>query len=330
MLYDICRNGGSIIMFKAIKERKKEGDSTLKTKPIDVGVVGVGSLGQHHARLYSNNSAANLTCIYDPDYIQRKKIANKYNTVGTNGLEALLDQVEAVSIVSPTETHFDIAKKALKKEVHCLVEKPMVDSLGKAKKLYTMAQSKNALLQVGHIERFNPAYKKAVSHINAPETIQAKRFSGFKERVSDTSVVLDLMIHDIDLALALIDEPVVSVKSSTESCVTSRADKADATIYFKNGATARLSTSRVSNQPQRTMQVNTNDNEVKIDYDNSTVAVYSDKHNERPYQLPVPENEPLAAELNHFINAILSNETPDVSEVEGRKAIEIAFKIMST
>src|SRR5271154_3059864 len=239
---------------------------------VKVPVLGTGSLGQHHARIYSELHAAGqveLTGIYDAHAETARKIGEKHKLRVFNSIAEAAAASDALNIVTPTTTHFDIAKNLLAQGKHVLVEKPMTDNSAQATELCELAQKKNLVLQVGHVERFNPVFKFLEDAATEPKFIECHRLSPFPARSTDIGVVLDLMIHDLDIVLAFVKSPVVSVEGVGIPVLSKSEDIANARLRFANGCVANLTASRVSPERMRKIRVfsgGTNPCHVSLDY----------------------------------------------------------------
>ena len=222
---------------------------------IKVGVIGVGHLGRHHARIYSELEDAELVGISDLDEKAGNKHASKCGTSYFKDYRELLDKVQAVSIATPTETHFDIASEFLKNNINTLVEKPITQLPQHAEGLIEIADKNSCILQVGHVERFNGAVQKAREYIKNPRFIEVNRLSRFPERSLDIGVVLDLMIHDIDIILSFVNSPVKNIASVGAAVLTDKEDIANSRLEFENGCVANITASRISYKSERKFRV---------------------------------------------------------------------------
>lgn len=300
-------------------------------------MVGVGHLGEHHARLYSSFHDVNLVGVVDVDQSRGKEIASRYDTEFYPDLSELLPDIQAASVVVPTEHHFDVGMELLEANRHCLIEKPMVETLAQAEQLYQTSQSRDAFMQVGHIERFNPSFVAAQEYIDDPRIIEVHRIGPFAERAANIGVVMDLMIHDIDIILSLVDSPVVDIKSVGASMLSDYEDIANARIEFENGCVANLTASRVSFETRRDITIFQDSNYVKLDYlaedvkvcqlKNGNAQTFDDIEVIKP---PVENGESLRRELLHFIHCIQEDREPVVGGPEGKNAMEVAFQVVNS
>jgi predicted dehydrogenase len=224
-------------------------------KQIKTAVVGVGHLGRHHLRWLHALPESELVGLYDIDKEKGKRYAREYNIRAFDSLEELSENVEVVSVVVPTTAHFEVASFLIERRIHCLIEKPLTASLDEARRLEALAEEKGVKVTVGHIERFNPAVQALHRHDIRPSFIEAHRLAPFDPRGTDVAVVLDLMIHDIDLALMLIKSKVTDIQASAVAVVSEQADIANARLSFENGAVANLTASRISLKEMRKLRI---------------------------------------------------------------------------
>ncbi len=300
---------------------------------LNVGVIGVGHLGEHHARLFASFHDVNLVGVVDTDPVRGRAISEKYGTDYYSDMDELLPKIDAASIVVPTEYHYEVGTKLIQNGIDCLIEKPMVQTLEEAEKLFSLSREKGVLLQVGHIERFNTAFVAAQKYIKEPRFIEVNRLGPFTERSVDISVVLDLMIHDIDIMLSLVDSPLVEVRTVGAAVMTEFEDICNARFEFANGCVANLTASRVSPEARREIRVFQPENYVSLNYKDQKVKVWRLKDEaEGPdceiYTPAVPEGESLKRELLHFIHCIKEGREPVVGGSEGKDAIKVAFDVL--
>jgi predicted dehydrogenase len=327
---------------------KQRGNMKLK-----VAVVGVGHLGAIHTKLLANNNLAELIGIYDIDIEKAKEIAKLYSTQAFESLDEALKFSDAVIIATPTTTHFDIAKFFLENGKHCFIEKPITDSYQKALSLIAIAEQKRVIIQVGHVERFNPALKAVMRYNPKPLFIEAHRLSQFKARAIDVSVVSDLMIHDIDIVIWLVKSPVKNIYANGVPVLTETIDIANARIEFENGAIANLTASRISAKPTRKMRIFQKQAYFSIDFGNQKVEVFrlTDKSDSTSAGTPAmmlgnifdsprdvqifyetPNVEPTNAieeEHKSFFEAILFGKPIPVSAFEASQALKITELVES-
>ena len=318
--------------------------------PIRVAVLGTGSLGQHHARLYAEMAAAGVVTfagVFDARPEAARTFAEKFNVRAFNSIEETTEASDALNIVTPTTTHFAIAKSLLERGKHLLIEKPMTDDMAQARELVELARRRGCLIQVGHIERFNPAFQFLESMIPAPRLIEAQRLSPHPGRGADVGVVLDLMIHDLDLALALAKSPVARVEAAGLAVLSPSEDIAEARITFANGCAAHLTASRVSDERRRTLRVFGDGaaHSVAVDLraqegfvyrlapDGETptaeAVVTSEFAGTKILRAPaaIAKAEPLKLELEHFAACVREQRPPLVDGEAAIRALELAFEI---
>lgn len=301
-----------------------------------VGVIGVGHLGQHHARLYATLPTSTLVGVTDQDSKRGQIIADKHRVRFYSEVAALLREVDAVSIAVPTSAHHAVAKLCLEAGVHVLVEKPITVTLAEATELIQVAHRRGCVLQVGHIERFNPAIRAVRSHINRPGFIECHRLSPFGERGTDVDVVLDLMIHDLDMVLSLHPGAVEEVRAAGVPVLSSTIDIANARIAFTSGCVANFTASRVSTMRMRKLRLFQRDSYLSVDYQARQAAILRRQlgTNQRPEIFMEPakttDDEPLKLELEAFLHAIVSKTPPVVSGEDGAAALALAHQVLDS
>ncbi len=307
-------------------------------KKVRVGVVGVGHLGQHHARIYAKNTHCELIGIVDIKKKVATKIAHTYNTQSFFDYHYLIGQVDAVSIAVPTVSHYEIAKAFLENNVHVLVEKPITTTVKEAHELIVLAKKRNLILQVGHIERFNAAIRKLNEILKMPKFIEAHRLGPFDPRVKDIGVVMDLMIHDVDIILRIVKSPIQSIEAVGIPILTDKEDLANARIRFENGCIANITVSRVSPHPMRKIRIFQPDAYISVDYRKQSMEIYRKIENPNSQKGDLPSKivrkkirlkseEPLKVELDHFIKCIQKGVQPTVTGEHARDALEIVVQI---
>ena len=320
----------------------------MVNKPIKVGVVGVGHLGQHHVKHYSSIKETDLIGLFDIDTVQARKIAEQYNTSAFSSLTLLLEQVDAVSIVTPTVHHAIIAEKCINAGIHIFIEKPITKTLFEADKLLNSARKMRTMIQVGHIERLNPALCALQAYQIQPKFVEIQRLAPYKTRGTDVPVVLDLMIHDIDILLSLIDSPVKTIRASGLSILTDSVDIAHARIRFDNGTVASMVSSRVAKNKVRKVKLFQRELYATIDLLLGLTEIYriADKLEDHPKALktvpfehnnrqryivydkpPIKDGDALKMELINFTRSLQGEEIPIVSGLDGRNALDVALKI---
>ncbi|MDR4506824.1 MAG: Gfo/Idh/MocA family oxidoreductase [Candidatus Brocadiaceae bacterium] len=322
-----------------------------------VAVVGVGHLGKEHARVYTELPGVELYGVVDINGEQAEKIARECSTRCFNSYKEIINKVSAVSIAVPTKSHFEIAKNFLQHGVHVMIEKPMTGTVDEAKELIRIGKINKSILQAGYIERFNPAFVAIKKLSINPRFIECHRLSPFTFRSADIGVVLDMMIHDIDILLHVTGSTVKKFDAVGVNVISDKEDIANARIQFQNGCVANVTASRVSLTPMRKMRLFSEDSYISIDYQKRDALIYkkSPKLTLKSLDLPNKEastladlrgyafgdllkiehvkmgdyDEPLKKELESFVDCIVAQKEPAVSGEEGLRAIEVANDILS-
>ena len=297
-----------------------------------VGVVGVGHLGRHHARILADLPGVALVGVADIDLSRAEAVAARRGGRAVSDGRALVDDVDAITIAVPTSVHLEVARHFIERGIATLVEKPLAASLPEADQLVAMADQHRASLAVGHTERFNPAVEAALRVIERPRFVEIRRLSSLPERSLDIDVVFDLMIHDLDLLLAFVDSPVVSVEAVGATVLTDKTDLANARIRFASGCIANLTASRISRGRERTLKVYQPDACVAVDCAAQTVELFRLTRGEgRPTiegtQLEIADQEPLRGELEDFVGAVREGRDARTTGRAGRDAIALAATI---
>jgi len=298
---------------------------------IDICVIGAGFLGEYHIQQLKKNNNANLVGFYDTDLIRSKHIMQKYN-VECKGIDELFTKSQAACIVTPTTTHYDIASRALSRNCHIFIEKPITDTVLESNNLIKYAKKNNLIIQVGHIERFNPAYRQLAKYDINPQFIECHRLSTFNDRSLDVSVILDLMIHDIDLICDIKKNKISNIEATGVSVISNSIDIANARITFNDSAVANLTASRISQKSMRKLRIFSKGNYLNLDLLNKKLDMYSIddnglvKNNNTGSKLQQSRNA-LYDELDNFINSIYYKKQPLIDGESGRKALEIALEI---
>lgn len=321
-----------------------------------VAVIGVGHLGQHHARILANMPDVELVGVVDANPDQARAIAAKLNTTPYEHFEPLLDRVDAVSVVTPTIYHHKVASAFLKAGVPVLVEKPVCRTVAEADDLIELANAAGVPLQVGHIERFNPAFEELAKRPIRPKFVEAERHGPFTGRSVDIGAVLDLMIHDLDLLLALVGGPVTRVSAVGAAVFGGHEDMVNARLEFANGCVAHVTASRITRHPKRRLRVWAGEGYAGIDFVTRKLTLVQQsqelrEHGLRPETLTPLEkarlkdevfgrylqvlnldgdrkHDQLTAELRHFLDCVRSGNTPRVSGLDGRNALELAERVL--
>jgi predicted dehydrogenase len=303
--------------------------------PLRLGVVGVGALGQHHARVYAGLPGVRLAGVFDVDQGRATEVSALHGGRAFPHLRDLLEEVDAVSVAVPTVDHHRVCRAFLEAGKHVLVEKPMTATLGEADDLIALAESHRVTLQVGHIERFNPAADVLSEAPPQPRFIEVHRLASFSPRSLDIDVVLDLMIHDLDIVLALDGSSAVQVDAVGVPVLTPRFDIANARLRFDSGLIANLTASRISAQKLRKFRIWSAQTYLSLDFAAREAEVYRLVAGEggRPeishHRLSAPEEEPLGRQLAAFVAAVRSGAAPRVSGADGRRALALAHEILA-
>ncbi len=322
----------------------------MKVK-LKVGVIGVGHLGSLHAKMYAQIESCDLKGVYDIQSDRAASAAAEYKTTAFADTDALLDAVDAVSIVAVTQQHFDVAQRALRRGKHVFIEKPISETIQQARDLVAMGRAANLKIQVGHIERFNPAVLAVEPYHIRPLFIESHRLAQFNPRGSDVAVVLDLMIHDIDLILSLVKSPVERIDANGVAVVSESIDIANARIQFQSGCVANVTASRVSQNKMRKMRLFQQDAYIGIDFAQGLAEVFrlvdenaadisptlmlgkieqGSRKRVIVYEQPeVQEVNALKVELASFITSIQEDHDPPVTGEDGLQALEVAQEILA-
>lgn len=320
-------------------------------KKIKTGIIGTGHLGKIHVKLFKEIQNSDFIGVYDLDFEKAKIVADEFQTKAFKDINELLNEVDAIDIVATTSAHYKLVKAAFAKNKHVFVEKPITSQIWEAEDLVKEADDKNLILQVGHIERFNPALITLEKYELNPVFVQTDRLAQFNSRGTDVAVVLDLMIHDIDIILSLVKSEVKDIKANGVAVVSDSIDIANARIEFENGAVANVTASRISQKKMRKMRMFQRDAYISLDFITGTSEVYrlinpekfpqnpfinfgeigiGDKKKFVVYEQPeVKEVNALKLELEYFIDSILYNKKPIVSGKDGLKALKVAEMIIN-
>ena len=298
--------------------------------PLRVGVIGVGHLGQHHARLYAARRDVTLVGVADAKPGRADEIAARHGSKGHTDPWALLREVDAVSVAVPTSAHFEVAAEYLRAGVHVLVEKPITATLAEAHELIAIAAAGARTLHVGHTERFNPALAAARALVRRPRFLECQRLGTFAPRSLDVDVVLDLMIHDLDVVLSLVPSEVVAIDAVGVNALTEKIDIANARLRFADGAAANLTASRISMGKTRKLRVFQPESYLSIDYASRQVQYFSLQRSAAGApeisgrEIGVEEGEPLAIEIDAFLRAVQGGDDQGVSGADGLRALSAA------
>jgi len=316
---------------------------------LKIGVLGAGHLGKIHIRCIKEIDTYQLIGFYDSDTENARLVEKEYNIKSFNSIEELVESVDVVDIVTPTISHYDCASKALKKAKHVFIEKPLTTTLDEAKELIKIADEAHVKVQVGHVERFNPAFVAAYPYFANPMFIENHRLAQFNPRGCDVPVILDLMIHDIDIILSVVKSDIKKISASGVAVISDTPDIANARIEFENGCVANLTTSRISMKNMRKSRFFQKDAYIAIDFlkketeivnmsenidTNNPFAVVIDPGNQKPKKQlsfikpEIAPNNAIKMELETFYQAIITDTIPTVTIYDGYKSLEVAYKIM--
>jgi predicted dehydrogenase len=317
-----------------------------KNEKIRCGVAGTGSLGQHHARIYAALPGAALAGVHDTDPRRAAEIAARHGCPAFATLEQLADASDAVSVVVPTDRHAQVALPLLARGCHLLIEKPLCATLAEAARVLAAAQSAGLLVQVGHIEHFNPVMSFLEKHIDRPGYITTERLGTYQTRGTEVGVVLDLMIHDIGIVLALVKSPIVKIDAMGINVLSKTEDIANARIVFENGCVANLNASRLSLKRNREIRVFQDNAYLSLDFMNQKghlvkksdlvayglkmkigLATPGDVSSIPVIDIPIEKGEPLALELASFVESVRAARQPKVGAALGKSALEVAIAI---
>ena len=316
---------------------------------IKIGVVGAGHLGKIHLKLLNSSKRFQLMGFYDTDLKISKELSDKEGYRCFSNLDNLLDNVEAIDIISPTITHYQIAKQAILSNKHVFIEKPITNNVDHAKDIIKLSRKNNIIGQVGHVERFNPAYVAAFNHIKDPMFIESHRLSDFNPRGTDVSVIMDLMIHDIDIVLSTVKSKVKKINASGVSIISDSPDIANARIEFENKCVANLTASRISLKKMRKTRIFQKDAYISIDFlekelqivkikdavksnSNLSMVIKTNTGKDKIIYFENPEiieENSILNELESFANSINNKSLPKVTLLDGYEAIKVANEVMS-
>lgn len=310
-----------------------------------MGVVGAGSLGYHHVRILRDVEGAQLVGFFEERAERSSQVATELGVKAYSDLGQLLDDVDAVTIVVPTSSHFDVAKDALTRGKHVFIEKPITTTLDEADELLGIAAANGAIVQIGHVERFNRAVRAALPYVSGARFIESERLATFNPRGSDVAVVLDLMIHDIDLVLTLVGDTAESISAVGVPVLTPMLDIANARVTFTGGAVANITSSRISRERVRKIRIFQHSGYISLDLAAGTGEFFRLREKIDPANPPAgqiditsfvdrikliaPEGEPLRLEFESFIAAIRGDGPVLVTGEDGRRALSVALKIVA-
>ncbi len=296
--------------------------------PVKVGIIGVGYLGRHHARIFSEMDNARLVAVADTERDRAENIASEYHCIASADFRELLHTTDVLSIVTPTTTHREIALECLRAGKHIFVEKPITSDLEGAEEVISEARKRGLIIQTGHLERFNSGLITLSTLIDNPVFFESERLSPFLGRGTDVDITLDLMIHDIDIILSLAHSEIRSIRAVGADVLTERLDVAKAWIEFENGLSSLITSSRLSKEKRRMLKVFQRESYLLLDFQLQEVTRHYKKGTEIARDVIKPEyREPLKEELKSFINSVIHNKEPLVSGEDGRNALKIALEI---
>ena len=297
-------------------------------KKVRVGVVGVGHIGSNHARLYAEMGTSDLTAVYDTDFARAKAVAEKYNAVASKSLEEFAEFVDAASVATPTNMHYKVALPLLQRGKHLLIEKPITENTAHATELADLAVQNRLILQVGHVERFNPVLTALESRLSHPKFIEAHRLSPYPDRSTDIGVVLDLMIHDLEIILHLVRSRVQSIDAVGVPVLSRGEDIANARIRFESGCVANVTSSRISPERMRKIRVFQEDAYLSLDYERQAGEIYRRQSGKITRdKVEIEHGEPLRRELSAFIECAATGREPRVTGFQAAAALELAVEI---
>ena len=302
----------------------------MKKQKIRIGVIGIGYLGKFHLEKFQKNKDCQLVWLIDKNIKNLKNYKDKYN-VSTNYKE-IVDDVDAVSIVTPTVNHYEIARYFIERNKHVLIEKPMTQTVSEAKKLINLAKKHKKTIQIGHLERFNPVIRKVSSLIKNPLFIEVHRLAQFNPRSTDVNVVYDLMIHDIDITTSLVPSKIKKISSFGKSIITNKIDIANARLEFFNGTIANLTASRISQKSERKIRIFEKDKYLSLDFLQSKLKIVEKVKKKssklfKTLEYNYKKTDALNDEIIDFINSIRMNKKPLVDGIQGMEALKLAAAI---
>ncbi len=302
---------------------------------IKVAVVGVGHLGKWHAQKYASAEDCELVAVVDTDEAIAGQFAAQYDCQAVTDYHDVIGKVDAISLVVPTSHHYKIGREFLEAGIHCLIEKPVTETTDEADELIKLAAQQELVLQVGHIERFNAVMAGVRQQIHRPQFIESTRLAPFNQRANDVSVILDLMIHDIDIILDLVDSPIQRISASGISVLTDTVDIANARVEFENHCVANVTASRISQKLERKLRIFQKDAYLSADLQNRVLAVNrklvdapaGDPNGIEHEEFSYDDNDALNLEVLDFIEAIRSGKAPAVTGSDGKRALQTAIDI---
>ena len=303
----------------------------MKRKKLNIGVVGIGYLGKYHLEKFINNKQCDTKWVVDTN-LDNINLNGHDSIQKSSNYKEILNDIDAISLVTPTKMHFKIAKFFLENKKHVLIEKPMTETVAQAKKLVDLAKKNKVILQVGHLERFNPVMKRLAKEISDPLFIEVHRLAKFNPRSTDVNVIFDLMIHDIDIVTTLIKKNIKNVSAFGKKIITTSTDIANVRLEFSGGSVANLTASRISQKNERKIRVFEKDKYYSVDFMNSNIKKYikNSKASKELFsfkEFKYDKTDALKDEINNFILSCLGKEKPLVDGEQGKAAVETATLI---
>ncbi len=306
-----------------------------------MGLIGLGRMGRYHLNLYDEIPDIELTSICDSNENILNEVLEKINVFGTVDYKNMMERVDAVTIAAPTKYHYEIAKFCLEAGKHVLVEKPITTNLKQAEELFNIAETNDLILNIGHVERFNGAVQELKNIIDDPYLIESRRVGPYVERMKNDSIVLDLMIHDIDIILNMVNKNVIDIQATGSAVYSDLPDFADVSMVFENHCVANILVSRVTQKKDRTMSISQEDAFISLDYTSQDINIFRKGHSQHIFgnkelrykneytleRLFVYKDNPLKMEIKHFIECIGDGNKRMVSVQNELRSLEIALKI---
>ncbi len=298
---------------------------------LKIGVIGAGKLGETHIKLLQEIDDFELLGFYDADQNYRETVSKTLKVKAFNSVEELIEAVDVVDIVKPSISHFDYAVASIKQSKHVFIEKPVTETVEQAKQLLELAEEANVKVQVGHIERFNPAFKAALPYISNPMFIETHRMIEFDAEKADVSVIMDLMSHDLDIILSVVKSNIKKISATGVEVIGQNPDIVNAIVEFDNGCVANLTASRISLTNERIAKFYQKDAHIKIDYlkqETSLFALMTNGETKiRSKQLEIKKENPVKKELEEFAQAIINNTAPQVGILDGSVMLDAAYQV---
>lgn len=298
---------------------------------LKIGVIGAGSLGKTHISLLKEIKEFELVGFYDADENYKREVAELLNVKSFDSVEDLIELVDVVDIVKPSISHFDYAVNAIKQSKHVFIEKPVTETVEEAKQLLELAEEANVKVQVGHVERFNPAFRAALPHISNPMFIETHRMIEFDAEKANIPVVMDLMSHDLDIILSIVNSNIKKISASGVEVIGNTPDIVHAVVEFDNGCVANLTASRVSLTSERISKFYQKDAHIVIDYLKQETNLYALKRNGKTEicseKLTIEKQNPVKTELQEFAHSILNDTTPHVGILDGTIMLDAAYQV---